>query len=33
LIERGKEVATRQKDSIVAAVEGAQEAYRRQAKS
>lgn len=33
LIERGKDVATRQKDSIVAAVEGAQEAYRRQAKS
>jgi gas vesicle protein len=33
LIERGKEVATRQKDSISAAVEGAREAYRREAKS
>ena len=33
LIERGKEVAIRQKDSISAAVEGAQEAYRKAAKS
>ena len=33
LIERGKEVAVRQKDSIAAAVEGAREAYRREAKS
>lgn len=33
LIERGKEVAIRQKDSINAAVEGAQEAYRKAAKS
>ena len=33
LIERSKEVAVRQKDSIAAAVEGAQEAYRRAAKS
>ena len=33
LIERGKEVAVRQKDSISAVVEGAQEAYRRAAKS
>jgi gas vesicle protein len=33
LIERGKEVANRQKDSISAAVEGAREAYRREAKS
>lgn len=32
LIERGKEVAVRQKESITAAVEGAQEAYRRAAK-
>jgi gas vesicle protein len=31
LIERGKEVAGRQKDSISAAVEGAREAYRREA--
>jgi len=31
LIERGKEVANRQKDSINAAVEGAREAYRREA--
>jgi len=31
LIERGKEVASRQKDSISAAVEGAREAYRREA--
>ena len=31
LIERGKELATRQKDSISAAVEGAREAYRREA--
>jgi gas vesicle protein len=31
LIERGKEVANRQKDSISAAVEGAREAYRREA--
>ena len=31
LIERSKEVATRQKDSISAAVEGAREAYRREA--
>src|ERR1700740_1201971 len=29
LIERGKEVAVRHKDSISAAVEGAREAYRR----
>ena len=33
LIERGKEVATRQKESLTAAVEGAREAYRREAKS
>jgi len=33
LIERGKDVATRQKDSITAAVEGAREAYLRQSKS
>ncbi|HET7150051.1 MAG TPA: YtxH domain-containing protein [Candidatus Acidoferrum sp.] len=33
LIERGKDVATKQKDSIAAAVEGAREAYRREAKS
>ena len=33
LIERGKDVATRQKDSIAAAVEGAREAYRREAKT
>jgi len=32
LIERGKDVAVRQKDSITAAVEGAREAYRREAK-
>ncbi len=31
LIERSKEVAGRQKDSISAAVEGAREAYRREA--
>jgi gas vesicle protein len=31
LIERGKDVANRQKDSISAAVEGAREAYRREA--
>jgi len=31
IIERGKEVAGRQKDSISAAVEGAREAYRREA--
>jgi gas vesicle protein len=31
LIERGKEVASRGKDSITAAVEGAREAYRREA--
>ena len=31
LIERGKGVAARQKDSISAAVEGAREAYRREA--
>lgn len=31
LIERGKEVAGRQKDTISAAVEGAREAYRREA--
>ncbi len=31
LIERGKDVATRQKESISAAVEGAREAYRREA--
>ncbi len=31
LIERSKEVAGRQKDSITAAVEGAREAYRREA--
>jgi gas vesicle protein len=31
LIERGKEVASRGKDSISAAVEGAREAYRREA--
>lgn len=31
LIERGKDVANRQKDSINAAVEGAREAYRREA--
>jgi gas vesicle protein len=30
LIERGKEVASRQKESISAAVEGAREAYRRE---
>lgn len=33
LIERGKEVASRQKESITAAVEGAREAYRREASS
>ena len=33
LIERGKEVASRQKESLTAAVEGAREAYRREAKS
>jgi gas vesicle protein len=33
LIERGKDIANRQKDSINAAVEGAREAYRREAKS
>jgi len=33
LIERSKEVAGRQKDSITAAVEGAREAYRREAKA
>ena len=33
LIERSKEVAVQQKDSIAAAVEGAQEAYQRAAKS
>jgi gas vesicle protein len=33
LIERSKEVASRQKDSITAAVEGAREAYRREAKA
>ena len=33
LIERGKDVAVRQKESISAAVEGAREAYRREAKS
>jgi len=31
LIERGKEVASRQKETISAAVEGAREAYRREA--
>jgi len=31
LIERGKEVANKQRDSISAAVEGAREAYRREA--
>jgi gas vesicle protein len=31
LIERGKDVASRQKESISAAVEGAREAYRREA--
>lgn len=31
LIERGKEVASKGKDSITAAVEGAREAYRREA--
>jgi len=31
LIERGKDLAGRQKDSINAAVEGAREAYRREA--
>ena len=31
LIERGKEAATRQKESISAVVEGAREAYRREA--
>src|SRR5215510_2748186 len=31
LIERGKDVAARQKESISAAVEGAREAYRREA--
>jgi gas vesicle protein len=31
LIERGKDLANRQKDSINAAVEGAREAYRREA--
>jgi gas vesicle protein len=31
LIERGKEVASRQKEGITAAVEGAREAYRREA--
>jgi gas vesicle protein len=31
LIERGKDVASRQKDSIAAVVEGAREAYRREA--
>jgi gas vesicle protein len=33
LIERGKDIANRQKDSISAAVEGAREAYRREASS
>ena len=33
LIERSKEVAAKQKDSITAAVEGAREAYRREAKA
>src|SRR5205807_10526470 len=33
LIERGKDVAVKQKDSIAAAVEGAPEAYPREAKS
>lgn len=33
LIERGKDVATKQKDSIAAAVEAGREAYRREAKS
>jgi gas vesicle protein len=33
LIERGKDVAVRQKEGISAAVEGAREAYRREAKS
>jgi len=33
LIERGKDLAGRQRDSINAAVEGAREAYRREAKS
>jgi len=31
LIERGKEVASRQKETISAAVEGARDAYRREA--
>lgn len=31
LIERGKDVASRQKETISAAVEGAREAYRREA--
>lgn len=31
LIERGKEVASKQKESLSAAVEGAREAYRREA--
>ena len=31
LIERGKDVASKQKESISAAVEGAREAYRREA--
>jgi gas vesicle protein len=33
LIERSKEVAVKQKESITAAVEGAREAYRREAKA
>jgi gas vesicle protein len=33
LIERGKDIANRQKDAINAAVEGGREAYRREAKS
>ncbi len=33
LIERGKDVATKQKDAIAAAVEAGREGYRREAKS